>query len=52
VISVAQLLFQDDRFEIAQGRRHVLEALPKADEFFLYRLLAETGVEQPGLEVL
>src|SRR5215831_6590822 len=50
MITVAELLFQDDRFEVAQCWRHVFEALPKANEFVLHRLLAETGVEQPRLE--
>ena len=49
---MAQLLFQDDRFEVAQRGAHVLEALPKANEFVLDHLLAETGVEQPRLQVL
>ena len=40
---MAQLLFEDDAFEVAQRGAHVLEALTKANEFVLDHLLAETG---------
>jgi hypothetical protein len=47
MITVAKLLFQNDAFQIAQRRAHILEALAEADKLFLDQLFGKAGIEQP-----
>jgi hypothetical protein len=48
VVAMAQLLFDDDAFEIAQCRAHTLIALPETNKFVFDGLLAEPGGQKPG----
>src|SRR5262249_58368676 len=52
MVPVAQLLFQDDRFEVAQGGRHVLKTLSETYKLVFDCLLAEAGVQQPWFKKL
>ena len=47
MITVAKLLFQNDAFQIALRRAHILEALNEADKLFLDQLFGKAGIEQP-----